>query len=187
MSPSARPRPASWCCSSRRRRGRPDRRSSPQCKVAVEDAFGNVVTSDTSTVTIAVASGPGGFDRRQHDQRGRRQRRGHVQQSGPEHGGQLHALRSATARLTSATTGNITVSPAAASQLVLQQSPTTGTAGQALGAVQAGCGRRVRQRGDQRQLERHDRSGQRTGGIHRRAARPAWRPSTAWPRSAIWC
>ena len=30
-------------------------------KVAVTDAFGNVVTSDTSTVAIAVASGPGGF------------------------------------------------------------------------------------------------------------------------------
>ena len=30
-------------------------------KVAVEDQFGNVVTTDTSTVTLTVASGPGGF------------------------------------------------------------------------------------------------------------------------------
>ncbi len=30
-------------------------------KAAIEDAFGNVVTGNTSTVTIAVASGPGGF------------------------------------------------------------------------------------------------------------------------------
>ena len=30
-------------------------------KVAVEDQFGNVVTTDTSTVTLTVATGPGGF------------------------------------------------------------------------------------------------------------------------------
>ena len=31
-------------------------------QVAVEDQFGNVITSNTSTVTIAVGSGPGSFD-----------------------------------------------------------------------------------------------------------------------------
>ena len=41
--------------------GTPGQTLSPSVKVAVEDAFGNVVTSDKSTVTIAVASGPGGF------------------------------------------------------------------------------------------------------------------------------
>jgi hypothetical protein len=41
--------------------GTPGQPLSPSVKVALEDAFGNVVTSDTSTVTIAVASGPGGF------------------------------------------------------------------------------------------------------------------------------
>ena len=29
--------------------------------MAVKDQFGNVVTSNTSTITVAVASGPGGF------------------------------------------------------------------------------------------------------------------------------
>jgi hypothetical protein len=41
--------------------GTPGQALSPSVNVAVEDAFGNVVTSDKSTVTIAVASGPGGF------------------------------------------------------------------------------------------------------------------------------
>src|SRR4029077_4091362 len=34
---------------------------SPAVKVAVADAFGNIILGNTSTVTIAVASGPGGF------------------------------------------------------------------------------------------------------------------------------
>ena len=42
-----------------------------------------------------------------------------------------YTLKATDGALTGATSGNLTVSPAAASQLVLQQSPTTGTAGQA--------------------------------------------------------
>ena len=34
----------------------------PWVTVAVEDQFGNIISGNTSTVTLAVASGPGGFD-----------------------------------------------------------------------------------------------------------------------------
>src|SRR5262249_27112750 len=34
---------------------------SPSIQVAVEDQFGNLVTSDASTVSLVVSSGPGGF------------------------------------------------------------------------------------------------------------------------------
>ena len=63
---------------SRRRTGHGRSTIAPADQAAVEDAFGNVITSDTSTVTIAVASGPGGFTDRKHDQRRGRRRSGHV-------------------------------------------------------------------------------------------------------------
>ena len=104
-------------------------------QLVVEDAFGNVVTSDSSSVTIAVASGPGGFTG------------GSTISVAAVNGvatfGNLvlntagsYTLSVSDGGLAGANTGNLTVSPAAASQLVLQQSPTTGTAGLALGAVQ---------------------------------------------------
>jgi hypothetical protein len=104
---------------------------SPSVNVAVEDAFGNIVTSDTSTVTIAVASGPGGFAAGSTTSV--------AAVSGVAAFSNLilntpgsYTVSVSDAGLTGATTGTITVSPAAASQLVLQQSPTSGTAGQAL-------------------------------------------------------
>ena len=104
-------------------------------QLVVEDAFGNVVTSDNSSVTIAVASGPGGFTG------------GSTISVAAVNGvatfsnlvlntAGSYTLSVSDGGLAGANTGNLTVSPAAASQLVLQQSPTTGTAGQALGTVQ---------------------------------------------------
>ena len=58
-------------------------------QVAVEDQFGNIVTSNTSTITVTVGSG-GSFWERQHDQNGRRQRDSDVQQSDPIDEGDLH-------------------------------------------------------------------------------------------------
>ena len=103
-------------------------------KVSVENASGVVQTGDTSTVTIAVASGPGGltsgsttsvaavsgvatFTNLVLDTTG------------------TYTLKATDGSLTSTTSGNITVSAAAASQLVLQQSPTSGTAGTALSST----------------------------------------------------
>jgi len=104
---------------------------SPSVTVAVEDSFGNVITGDTSTVTVAVATGPAGFDA------------GSTTSMAAVGGVATFSnllfdttgnftLSVSDGGLTGATTGSITISPALASQLVLEQSPTTGTAGQAL-------------------------------------------------------
>ncbi len=107
---------------------------SPSITAAVEDAFGNVVTSNTSTETIAVASGPGGLTSGSTTSV--------AASSGVATFSNLvldtsgsYTLAVSDSGLSGATTGTISVSPAGVSKLVLQQTPTTGTAGQALGAL----------------------------------------------------
>jgi len=107
---------------------------SPSVTVAVEDAFGNVIATDTSTVTIAIASGPGGLATGSTT-------------SAPATNGVAtfsnlvfdtagnYTLSVSDGGLTGVTTGPITVNPAAATQLLLQTSPTSGAAGQALGTL----------------------------------------------------
>src|SRR5262249_33054849 len=101
----------------------------PSLQVAIEDQFGNVATSNTSTVTIAVASGPGGFAS------GSPLSVAAVNGVAPF--GNLildaagpYTLNVTGGTLTSATSGNLVVSAAAANRLVLTQVPTTGAAGQ---------------------------------------------------------
>ena len=53
-------RRASWSSPRSRATRWPGRRITPAVQVAVEDANGNVVTSDTSNVTLASAANPGG-------------------------------------------------------------------------------------------------------------------------------
>jgi hypothetical protein len=100
-------------------------------KVAVEDAFGNVVTSDTSSVTVAVLTGPAGFAL------------GSTTSVAAVNGVATlsnlvfdatgsYTLSLSDGALTGVSTGSITISPAVASQLLIQQSPTSGTAGHAL-------------------------------------------------------
>ena len=102
--------------------------------VAVEDAFGNVVTSNASNVTVSVASGPGGFAS------------GSTTTVAAINGvatfsnllldaAGSYALTLGDGSLTGATSGSLTVSPGAASKLAITQSPTSGTAGQALGTA----------------------------------------------------
>ena len=100
----------------------------------MEDAFGNVVTSNTSTVTIAVASGPGGFTSGSTTSV--------AAASGVATFSNLvldsvgnYTLAVSDSGLTRATTGTISVNPGAANKLVVKQTPSTGTAGQALGAL----------------------------------------------------
>ena len=57
--------------------------------VEVEDQFGNLVTTDNSSVTLSVASGPG--SRRRHIDRDGQQRHRHLQQPDPQHRRQLYA------------------------------------------------------------------------------------------------
>jgi hypothetical protein len=100
-------------------------------KVAVEDQFGNIVTGDSSTVTLSVAAGPGGFAG------------GSTLSVAAVNGVATfsnlilnttgkYTLNAADGSLTVPTSGTISINPAAATQLVLQQTPTTGTAGVAL-------------------------------------------------------
>ncbi len=100
--------------------------------VAVENASGSTVTSNTSTVTVTVLSGPGGFAS------------GSTTSVTAVNGvasfsnlilntAGIYTLSVSDGSLTGATTSAITISPAAASKLALTQTPTTGTAGQALG------------------------------------------------------
>jgi len=112
--------------------GTPGQALSPSVKVAVEDAFGNVVTSDKSTVTIAVASGPGGFAA------------GSITSVAAVSGvatfsnlilglAGTYALKATDGTLASVTSGSIVIGTVgAASQLAYQQTPSTGTAGTAL-------------------------------------------------------
>jgi hypothetical protein len=103
----------------------------PAVTVAVEDAFGNVVTSNTSTVTLAVSSGAAGFAS------------GSTTSAAAVNGvatfsnlvldtAGSYTLGATDGSLTAAKSTGITVNPAAATQAVILQTPSTGTAGQAL-------------------------------------------------------
>jgi hypothetical protein len=103
----------------------------PPVMVAVQDAFGNAVTSNTSTITLSVSGGPSGFAS------------GSTTSASAVNGlatfsnlildaAGTYFLNAADGSLASAKSTNMTVNTAAASKLVIRQAPTTGTAGQAL-------------------------------------------------------
>ena len=103
-------------------------------KVTIEDASGNIVMSNNSTVTIAVQSGPGGFAA------------GSTLTATAVNGVATfsnlklttvgtYTFKATDGSLTPATTGNIVISAGAASKLAITQVPTTGTAGTALTAL----------------------------------------------------
>ena len=102
----------------------------------IVDAYGNTVTTDTSTVTIAVEGGPGGFAS------------GSTLTAKAVRGvatfKNLTLTTSGTYRLTatsgllaSATTGDVVVNAAAASKVVVAQVPATATAGGPLASITA--------------------------------------------------
>ena len=156
---------------------------SPSITAAVEDAFGNVVTSNTSTETIAVASGPGGFTSGSTTSV--------AAASGVATFSNLildtagtYTVKVTDGSLTAATSGNIAVAAATASKVVFQQTPTTGTAGQALSpsitaAVEDAFGNVITSNTSTVTIAVA--SG--PADWHREARRPPRRPA-AWPRSA---
>jgi RHS repeat-associated protein len=104
---------------------------SPSLTVAVEDQFGNIVTSDDSTVTLTVNLGPGSFTG------------GSTLSAAVVNGVATfsnlvldtagnYLLSASDGPLTSATSGLLTVTPAAATHLVFTQVPATGITGQSL-------------------------------------------------------
>ena len=140
---------------------------SPSVQVAVEDAFGNVVTSNTSTVKIAVGSGPGSLTAGSTTSV--------AAVSGVATFSNLvldtagtYTLKATDGALTSVASGNITVSPAAASQLVIPDDVHDRDRRPGAESFRAGgCRRCLRQRGDQQHVDRRDRRRQRTGRIDR--------------------
>jgi autotransporter-associated beta strand protein len=98
----------------------------PSIVVDVEDQFGNIVTNDSSNVTLTVASGPGSAS-------------GTVTVAASGGVAMLsdiildtagdYTLNVSDGSLTSATSGDFTVTPAAASQLVYDVQPSDVTAG----------------------------------------------------------
>ena len=106
---------------------------SPSVTVAVEDQFGDVVTSDSSTVTLTLNSGlfsTGGTTAAAQAVNGVATFSNLIINTAGS-----HTLAASDGSLSGATSGTITVSPGAASKLVITQTPTTGTAGQALGTA----------------------------------------------------
>lgn len=100
----------------------------------VQDAFGNIVTSNTAARSIVVKSGPGGFTA------------GSTRTAKAVEGvatfGNLTLTKAGTYTFavmagskTVATTGKIVIAPAAASKLVVTQSPKTATAGAVVPAL----------------------------------------------------
>jgi uncharacterized repeat protein (TIGR03803 family) len=98
-------------------------------KVSVEDTYGNIVTSDTSSVIVSTDVTLGGTTT--------------VQAAGGiatfanlsiTHSGS-HSLSATDGSLTSATSNSFTINPSAASHLVVTQQPTTTTAGQTITAT----------------------------------------------------
>ena len=99
---------------------------SPAVTVDVEDTYGNLVTGDTSSVTLSVNSGSGSLN-------------GTLTQSAS--GGiatfsnlsintaDTYTLTAADGLLTSATSSSFTISPASAAKVVFVQQPTSTTAG----------------------------------------------------------
>jgi hypothetical protein len=99
--------------------------------VILEDSFGNVVTNNTSTVTVAVASGPAGFAAGSTTSVAAANGIANFSNLILDAAGS-YTLSVSDAGMIGVTTGTITISPAVASQLVVQQLPITGTAGQVL-------------------------------------------------------
>jgi hypothetical protein len=104
---------------------------SPSVQVAVEDAFGNVVTSDTSTVAIAVASGPGGFTGGSTISVAAVKGVATFSNLVLNQAGS-YTLSASDGSLAGAVSITITLNLPGTSKLVFLQTPTTGTAGQVL-------------------------------------------------------
>ena len=100
---------------------------SPSIVVDVEDQFGNIVTSDSSNVTLAVASGPGS---RQWHHRPMAASGGIATFDNVKlNTAGSYTLTASDGSLTPATSSSFTVSPAAASKVVYGQQPSNATAG----------------------------------------------------------
>jgi hypothetical protein len=103
----------------------------PTTKVALEDAFGNIATGNTSTVTLSIAMGPAGFAPgstiRLAAVRGIATFSNLILRTSGS-----YAFKATSGSFTAPKSGTITVKAAAPSHLVVQQAPTIGTAGVAL-------------------------------------------------------
>lgn len=102
--------------------------------VAVVDAFGNVVTTDNSTVTLTISAGTFGSGSAKVSATAVN---GIATFTGPAINliGSYKIVASDSASIASATSGTIVVTPSTLKSLVVQQAPVVATAGLALGGV----------------------------------------------------
>ncbi|HEV3298069.1 MAG TPA: malectin domain-containing carbohydrate-binding protein [Planctomycetaceae bacterium] len=100
-------------------------------KVAVEDRFGNIVTTNTSTVTLTVASGPGSFAPGSATSVAAVNGVATFANLALDSAGS-YTLSAADGSLSGATSGTLAINSAAAAKLAFQQVPASGTTGQAL-------------------------------------------------------
>ena len=139
----------------------------PAVTVAVEDAFGNVVTTNTSNVKIAIASGPGGLTT------GSTTRVAAVAGVATFNNLVLdtacaYTLQATDNSLTAAVSSTLTINPGISTQLAYVQIATTGTAGHALFSRSPSRGRGcVWKYCHERHLHRPGRGRHGPGRIHR--------------------
>lgn len=101
--------------------------------VAVEDAFGNVVTSNTSTVTLTLSSGA--FSTSSATATATAANGIATFSSLAINTTGVYTITASDSSLTTVTSGNLTINPAALNSLAIQQNPTTATAGVALSPI----------------------------------------------------
>ncbi|MBS0264564.1 MAG: hypothetical protein JSS02_21700 [Planctomycetes bacterium] len=99
-------------------------------KVAIQDVYGNVVTSNTSTVSLSIATGPGPFVATSTLSVAAVNGVASFSNLTLNTSGR-YTFRAVDGLLTAATSMTVTINPAAATKLVLLQAPTTAVAGTA--------------------------------------------------------
>jgi hypothetical protein len=104
---------------------------SPGVTVVVEDAFGNPVTTDTSTITLSVNNGPAGFASGSTNSAVATKGVATFNNLTLDAAG-VYTLNAGDGSLASATSTSITVNPSTASKLFVSDAPVFATAGQAL-------------------------------------------------------
>jgi len=102
--------------------------------VAVENQSGQVITTDNSTVTLSIATGPGGFTSTSKISVNAVNGIATFSNLVINTAGS-YTLKDSDGSLTSSTTNTITINAAQAAKVVFQQVPSTGTTGKALSSV----------------------------------------------------
>src|SRR5262249_30843427 len=105
---------------------------SPAVQVAVQDAFGNTVTSSSASITVAIGTNPGGGTLSGTTTVAAGSGVATFSTLSLDHAAAGYTLNAASGALTGASSAAFTVSPAAANRLAFTAQPTSATAGVAI-------------------------------------------------------